>query len=51
MSRVIALLEIGQNKLVTNWQENLVNATFGLTMFGLALLLALLYAGVPIVGS
>jgi hypothetical protein len=34
-----------------NWRQTFVHVTFGIFMGGLALLLALLYAGVPIIGS
>ena len=34
-----------------DWRQTFVNVTFGVFMGGLALLLILLYAGVPIVGS
>ena len=34
-----------------NWRETLVHITFGAFMGGLALLLVLLFSGVPIVGS
>jgi len=37
--------------LGTNWREAFVHITFGAFIGGLALLLILLYAGVPIVGS
>jgi len=33
------------------WRETLVHITFGAFVGGLALLLVLLYAGVPIVGT
>jgi hypothetical protein len=37
--------------LGTNWRQTFVHVTFGAFVGGLALLLILLYAGVPIVGS
>jgi hypothetical protein len=37
--------------LGTSWRQTFVHVTFGAFVGGLALLLVLLYAGVPIVGS
>ena len=37
--------------IVNRWWQTLVRITFGLFMGGLITLLALLYGGVPIVGS
>jgi hypothetical protein len=37
--------------LGTKWRQTFVHVTFGVFMGGLTLLLILLYAGVPIVGS
>jgi hypothetical protein len=39
------------NALGENWRETAVHITFGAFMGGLALLLALLFAGVPITAS
>ncbi len=50
-SRATELLKICQKKLLADWRETLVHTAFGLSIAGLAVLLALLYAGVPIVGS
>jgi hypothetical protein len=49
--RATDLLRVCQDKLATHWWDALVSATFGVFMLGLAVMLILLYAGVPIVGS
>jgi hypothetical protein len=49
--RATELLKICQDKIATHWWDALVSATFGVFMLGLAVMLVLLYAGVPIVGS
>lgn len=49
--RATELLKICQDKIATHWWDALVSATFGIFMLGLAVMLILLYAGVPIVGS
>jgi len=49
--RAIGVLKVCRKKLFTDWWESLVHAVFGLTLASLAILLILLYAGVPIVGS
>lgn len=49
--RASEVLKICQDKIATHWWDALVSATFGIFMLGLAVMLILLYAGVPIVGS
>jgi len=49
--RATELLKICQEKIATHWWDALVSATFGVFMLSLAVMLILLYAGVPIVGS
>lgn len=48
--RAIVLLKICEKKIVTDWGNAIVNATFGLLMGSLVVLLILIHAGVPIVG-
>lgn len=49
--RASSLLQVCRKKVFTDWSQSIVNAIFGLTLASLAILLILLYAGVPIVGS
>jgi hypothetical protein len=51
VARGMELLGHLDTALGTNWREAFVHITFGAFIGGLALLLILLYAGVPIVGS
>ncbi len=44
-------VKICRKKVLIDWRKPLVHATFGIYMVGLTVLLILLYAGVPIVGS
>ena len=50
-TRGAELLGYLDSVLGPDWRQTFVNVTFGVFMGGLALLLILLYAGVPIVGS
>jgi len=50
-TRGTLLLEHLDSALGPKWRETFVHVTFGIFVGGLALLLILLYAGVPIVGS
>jgi hypothetical protein len=51
LTRGAELLGQLDTMLGPEWRQTFVNVTFGVFMGGLALLLILLYAGVPIVGS